>query len=122
MNASPLKILIVDDEVELAELIAFDLNSCGYDCECASGGDAAFELILKNKYHVVISDIRMPKGDGFKLLQNIKLSFPELPVILITGFTDVNENIAKSMGAIAVLKKPDALSKISKLIAALDLK
>lgn len=111
-----LKILIVDDEVELCDLVAFQLESDGHQVFTAHGGDEAFTLILQQELDVVITDIRMPAGDGFTLLKRVRAHSPDLKVIIMSGFADVDENAAKGAGALVYLKKPLNLRRLSELL------
>jgi CheY-like chemotaxis protein len=100
-------ILIVDDDAALRNTIVFDFKRKGFDVLSAENGLSAMELIRAKQVHLVISDIRMPKGDGVKLLEEIRAYHSEIPVvILITGFADVSEEDCKKKGAKEVFSKP----------------
>ena len=72
INPKEITILIVDDEIDLRDSIAFDYKRKGFNVLVASSGNEAFEIVKKNKVNVVLSDVRMPDGDGIELLYNIK--------------------------------------------------
>jgi len=100
-------ILIVDDEAALRKAIVFDFKRKGYNVFEAANGKEAFDVVNKNKIDVVLSDIRMPGGDGVELLDNIKAMDPRLPVVmLITGFADLSLEDAYDKGADAIFSKP----------------
>lgn len=100
-------ILVVDDEESLRETIAFDFQRKGFNVLLAENGKKAFDLCVKNKVDMILSDIRMPGGDGLTLLDEIRKRDPRIPVlILLTGFSDVTEADCIKRGAKTVLSKP----------------
>ena len=100
-------ILIVDDEEYLRDFIATDFQRKGYQTLKAANGREAFELIQTRGIDLVLSDIRMPGGDGIELLNNSKAYNTEMPVVmLMTGFADLTLEEAYDQGADAVFEKP----------------
>lgn len=101
------KILIVDDETDLRETIRFELEMNGASVVEASGGHEAFKISQEQSFDLVLSDVRMPAGDGVELLQNLMaVDFRRPVVMLITGFSDLPPEQAYQMGASAFLSKP----------------
>src|SRR6185437_7477193 len=73
----------------------------------AKNGREALEIAIENQINVILSDVRMPNGDGVELLNNIKERYPELPVVMfVTGFADMSLEDAYDLGADAVFSKP----------------
>ena len=100
-------ILIVDDEETLRRAIIFDFKRKGFQTLEASNGRDAFDIITKQKVDLIISDVRMPGGDGVELLNNVKALDPILPIVMfITGFADMSLEEAYEKGADAVFAKP----------------
>src|SRR4051794_4953181 len=101
------KILVVDDEEGIRDAIVFDFKRKGFTVMSAENGIKAFEIVKATKIHLVISDMRMPGGDGMSLLEEIRKYDPQIPtVIFITGFADVTEAECLAKGARKVLAKP----------------
>lgn len=101
------KILIVDDEPDLREMLKDFFERDNFDVTQASGGNEAFELIKNQKFDCVLSDIRMPLGSGIELAQNIKnLKNPKPFVVLITGFTEVPAHTIAELEVVKVFQKP----------------
>jgi len=101
------KILIVDDEPMLREILRDVLEFEGALIKEAENGNLAFELLQSEPFQAVISDIRMPGGDGLQLLENLRRQDFVTPVVmLITGFSDLSHDAAYDRGADAVLAKP----------------
>mgnify|MGYP001613613763 CR=1 FL=1 len=110
-------LLIVDDEEGLRSALKIHFQMDGYNIFTSSNGNAAFEIIKKNKIDFVISDIRMPEGDGEALLQKLRELNPDIPVIvMVTGFAELSREKAIEMGALDLLAKPIDLEKIEKYI------
>ena len=79
------KILVVDDDFILHQFMATVLLSCGYVCVCAEDGLAAIDLLAKNTFDMVISDIEMPRLNGLELLSHVKYTYPQTKIIMISG-------------------------------------
>ncbi|MDR3406253.1 MAG: response regulator [Chthoniobacter sp.] len=83
-----LRVLVVDDQEIICELIAEYLHGDGHTTACAFRGDEALEIFRQGTFDLVISDQAMPAMNGTQLAGAIKLHSPETPVILLTGFGD----------------------------------
>ncbi len=113
-----LSILVVDDEPDLAELLAFEFELLGANVKNAANGREAFEWIKKNPVDVVISDIRMPGGDGVELLDNLKQMNQHKPVLIfMTGFADLALEDAYDKGAAAMFGKPFNRNELLKTVS-----
>lgn len=101
------KILIVDDEQGIREQIARWLNYEGYKTEQAASAKEALALIRKMTFTVVLLDLKLPDMDGFALLEKIHLEFPDLCVIILTGFGNEDSPArARAAGAFDFFPKP----------------
>jgi CheY-like chemotaxis protein len=106
-------LLIVEDEIDLREPLVMEFESLGCKVLEAKNGKEGFEVLKREKIDAVISDIRMPGGDGIELLKNIKSLNHVFPVVmLITGFADLTREDAYDLGAEAILSKPFDLDEI----------
>ncbi len=100
-------ILIVDDEPDIRKMLVFDFKRQGFQTLSAASAAEAFELVLKQKIDLVLSDMRMPGGDGMSLLEKIRKIDPKIPVVIfLTGFADVTEEECIAKGASRVFSKP----------------
>jgi two-component system response regulator PilR (NtrC family) len=101
------RILIVDDEQSLRELLSLALGDEGWDVFTAADGDAAAVALQTEPVDVVVSDIRMPGMDGLELLQHVTASAPETAVILMTAHASTDTAIeALRLGAYDYVTKP----------------
>jgi DNA-binding response OmpR family regulator len=82
------------------------LEHSGYKVETATGGSEAFKKFQSGSYQMVITDLRMPAGDGISLLKNIRSIDSTTPVLCVTGFSEIPCSEIIQMGANAVLDKP----------------
>lgn len=110
------RILVVDDEVALAETLRDLLVFHGYTVDIAGNGIQARECLDKASFDLVISDIRMPMMDGMQLLQHINQFHRGTPVILISGFSDYDEKTATERGAKGLVSKPMDIESLIKLV------
>ena len=103
----PLKILIVDDEATIREILQELLQYEGYSTKTADSGITALSVIGEFKPHVVLLDIHMPDMDGFQCLQQIKENYPAIEVLMISAFAS-GETGKKSLelGAYDYMDKP----------------
>lgn len=100
-------VLIVEDEPDLREMIAYDFRGWGFAVFEAGCGREAFAIVQKEQIDVVVTDVRMANGDGVELLEKIKLFNAKKPaVIFLSGFSDLTSEEAYRKGAAAVLAKP----------------
>ncbi len=100
-----IRILIVEDEQAISNLIKINLKKAGYHCECAYDGMAAADMLEKEKYDLVLLDVMIPKVDGFELMSYI--SPMEIPVIFLTAKSTVADRVkGLKLGADDYLTKP----------------
>ncbi|HEX7366985.1 MAG TPA: response regulator [Pelobium sp.] len=101
------KILIIDDEIGICLIMSKFLTKNGYQTVTAESGAAAFEHLENEKFDLVLSDFRLEDTNGREILRRIKADFPELIVIIVSGFGD--PNLAAElirMGAYDFINKP----------------
>jgi DNA-binding response OmpR family regulator len=111
-------LLIVEDEAALREPLAAEFESLGCCVLQAKNGVDAFEIVKKENLDLVISDIRMPGGDGVELLKKIKSHNHLCPIVmLITGLSDLSKDEAYHLGAEAILAKPFDLDELDDAVA-----
>lgn len=105
MKALP--ILVVEDDQDLLEAICTTMKLAGYPALPASNGNTAMAILQESQVGMVVSDVQMKPVDGFALLKKIKAFNPELPVLLMTAYGDVEKAVAAMQtGACDYLLKP----------------
>lgn len=110
------KILVVDDEEELAKLYSTVLTGSGHQAMGVYSGKQAFKQVKKQNFDLVITDFQMPKMTGLELLKAIRKKGKNIPVILMTG--KVSELPAEELKNFAkVLAKPIDIKELPKIVA-----
>ena len=100
-----IKILIVEDEKPINDLIEMNLSEAGYECTCAYDGMTAANILEKERFDLVLLDIMLPEVDGYELLEYIKPM--EIPVIFLTAKGSVADRVkGLRLGADDYLVKP----------------
>lgn len=111
------KILVVDDEKSLREVMSIMLKRAGYDVTEACDGDQAIGQVNKEIYDLVITDLRMPKADGMDVLKAVKSLSPETVVLVVTAFGTADSAVeAMKQGAYDYLTKPFQIDEVQLII------
>jgi DNA-binding NtrC family response regulator len=103
------RVLVVDDEASIRDLLAKTLALAEYDVDTAADGSAALDRLRERRgtYNLLIADLRMPGMDGLTLIKEVKQLSPHMPIIIITGFSTESSAIeAVNLGVAGYLTKP----------------
>ncbi len=101
------RILIIDDELHLRNVLSIMLESAGYEVREASSGEEGLEAVSGEEFDAVLCDVRMPGLDGMGVLAELRKNRPALPVIMITAFASVESAVeAMKAGASNYISKP----------------
>ncbi len=107
------KILVVDDEKSMREVLEIFLKGEGYEVAVAEGGGSAIEFAKKDIFDLVITDLKMPGMNGVEVLKNVKSISPNTIVVLITAFGSTESAIeAMKLGAYDYIQKPFKMDDI----------
>ncbi len=112
------KILVVDDESLIREILRQALSMEGYEVVTAANGNEAMKLFNAENFDLVITDLMMPEKEGIETIQEMKLLAPDLKIIAMSGRQGIGSflNVAKYLGASAILAKPFEHSVLSATI------
>jgi DNA-binding NtrC family response regulator len=113
------KILVVDDEPLASANVSTFLHENGFEVAQASDGKQALALLAKDRFDLVISDLRMPRVNGLLLKDVIQYTSPKIPVLLMTGYyTDlVTANLERESNyVVKPILLDELLSKVQKLV------
>lgn len=114
-----LKALIIDDEPDICELLELTLQRMDIDTESAGSVAEAKRLIDANEYHLCLTDMRLPDGNGIELVKLMQLKHPDVPVAVITAHGNMDTAVeAMKAGAFDFVSKPVDLSSLRKLVSA----
>ncbi|MEZ5316016.1 MAG: response regulator [Vicinamibacterales bacterium] len=107
------RVLVVDDEESVRELVAKTLTNAMYEVETATDGAAAVARLRDHQYDLLITDLKMPGMDGLSVIREARRSSMDLPIIIITGYsTEASAIEAINLGVCGYLTKPFRLPKI----------
>ncbi|MFH1847770.1 MAG: response regulator [Candidatus Omnitrophota bacterium] len=120
---APKKILIVDDEADLVEMVKMRLEVSGYECISAGDGQEGLEMARRENPDLIILDLMLPKMDGYRVCRMLKFDekYKKIPIIMFSARAQDNDaKMGKEVGADAYVTKPFdpkvLLSKIAELL------
>ncbi len=115
----PARILVVDDDFEMAEMIVEELGDRGYSAVALRSGAVAVERLQHEPFDVLVTDLRMPGMDGLSLLRASRALDPSRPVIVMTGHGAIDTALeTTNRGAFHYLTKPFTLAHLVELLEA----
>ena len=117
MSAEKLKVLVVDDEVALAETMAEALERSGYDVIVAHSGAEGLKILERQEPSIILTDLKMEGMDGLTLLKKAKQELPDAEVVVVTGHGDVKTAVeAMRAGAANYVQKPVGLEELRTMV------
>jgi CheY-like chemotaxis protein len=111
------RVLVVDDDSELLYVLSVRLVSAGYTVYGAANGVEALEQMEKHPVDVVLTDYHMPKMNGLELLSNSRVSWPGIPVIVVSGEQEDMAHEAIDRGAYAWVRKGSGFTTLLEILA-----
>jgi len=112
---NPPRILLVDDNTIVRDMLVDLVGSLGYHADAAVGGEEALDLFDRGRYGVVLTDLVMPGMSGWEVLAALRQRDPHIPVVIVTGSPVVGDPRAAQPG-VAVLKKPVDVTALDSMI------
>jgi len=107
------RVLIVDDEQSVRDLVAKTLTMADYDVDTAPDGPSALDRMRTTEYDLLITDLKMPGMDGLSVIREVRQRSTELPIIIITGYsTEASAIEAINLGVSGYLTKPFRLPRV----------
>ena len=112
------RILVVDDDDSIRELLRLHLSAAGYEVQVAEDAIAAGYLVLKGPPDLIITDVNMPHMDGFEFVAALKSdhTLPMIPVIFLTSMED-GDSRGRELGAVGYVTKPVRSDRLLALVA-----
>ncbi len=114
------KILLCDDEIHIVRTAEIRLVQAGFEVQIARDGQEAWEAILEDQPDLLVTDLQMPRLDGFELVQRLRgnAATKDLPVLMLTakGFELSREEAMEKWGILAILSKPFSPRELVRLI------
>ena len=113
------KILIVDDEADIIEILQFMLETSGYECVTAMDGEEGLKLAREINPDLIILDVMMPKINGYKISRLLKYDnkYKDIPIIMVTARSQLEDKaIGEETGVNEYITKPFELDAIVKKV------
>lgn len=110
------RVLLVDDEPIILSFLKDEIESMNFTCDTTSDVDEALQLLDKSMYQIVITDMRMPKGGGARVVESCK-QINHTKVYLITGNLEYSESELKEMGFSGVFRKPFDFNELNRVLS-----
>ena len=111
------RVLVVDDEADIRELIDLTLARMGLAADCAGTVGEALGLLRDNRYQLCLTDMRLPDGDGLQIVRHLSESGSDIPVAVITAYGSAENAVAAlKAGAFDYLAKPVSLEQLRTLV------
>jgi response regulator RpfG family c-di-GMP phosphodiesterase len=108
------RVLLVDDEPSVCLMLSEGLSAEGYDCQACLNGEDALDLMQRESFDIVITDLRMPGMSGLELMEKAHKEYPHIAFLMVTGEDDVRLGIqAMKLGAADFLVKPIELEAVA---------
>lgn len=113
------RILIVEDDIPTQFLLSNTLKKAGYDTVSVDDGTGALKVLASDAhFDLIISDIKMPKMDGFHLLDELKASYPHIPIVIFSVHTDLSIIDQVTKRGASFLPKPFTLKQLKNAVYA----
>ena len=120
MKQTNKRLLIVDDEAEIRDLLVFDIQSSGYTVDSAKDGEEGLKKAVENNYDLILLDVMMPKMNGYDVCKNIRLVKPKVPILMLTAQGTIHDKTEGfDVGADDYLVKPFDVQEVLLRIRAL---
>ena len=115
----PRRVLVVDDEADIRELLVLTLHRMGLEVDAAASTFEAEQFLRRNYYNLCLTDMRLPDGDGLSFLEYVTRNYPGKPVAVITAYGSAENAVAAlKAGAFDYLSKPVSLTQLRALVNA----
>ncbi len=107
--AKSVKVLVADDDLQVRSLFVKQLTAAGYETHAAKSGDATLIALGAEEFDLLVLDLNMPDTDGFEVLKKVRVDYPNVRVLVISGYMQgALLEAAEWFGAAATLEKGSA--------------
>lgn len=110
-------ILVVDDELLIRDLLYDFFSEHGWEISIAENGQKAYEILSQKKVDIVLTDLKMPEMDGLTLTGLVMEEYPDIPVVIMTGFPSVDSAVSALRKKVAdYIIKPFNINQLYKTV------
>ena len=115
--SGPPRILVIDDQPVILDLVAAMCQTVGYTADCARSGEVGLQLAARQRYSLVLVDLAMPGLSGLEVARLLKRQSPQVPVVIMTGWeATLDRNVLSEAGVVEILYKPFRIEQLSDLL------
>ncbi len=117
MDVTGAKILVVDDEQGLREMLEIVLAKRGFQVQCTGSGEEALECMAAQPFDLILQDVRMPGMGGIRLLETLRERHPQIPIVIMTAYSTWDSAVeAMRLGAFDYVRKPFVTEEMLRII------
>lgn len=117
MMATGKRALLIDDDAAVRTALCDIVTELGYVADLAPSGPAGLELFEKNRYDVVLTDLRMPGMTGWQILEAVRRLNPRIPVVIVTGSAVWTDDPRAAQPGVGLVRKPVDVDLLEATIA-----
>ena len=116
-DSKRIRILVVDDEEVIVSLLEQFFEDEGHSADVAKNGNEALKLVEGNSYDLILTDHDMPEMTGVEFVRRVRENDKVTRIVMISGYPNMEEFVAKSIGADEYLSKPLKLDELSRIVS-----
>ncbi len=114
------KVLVIEDQQDIADLIAMHVRDLGHSVECIADGQAGFEAARSGRYDLLILDVMLPGKDGMDIVRSLRMDRVPMPVLMLTARTgEIDRVLGLELGADDYMSKPFSVPELQARVKAL---
>jgi CheY-like chemotaxis protein len=113
----PPRVLVIDDDSGVREVVRLLLTDFGYECHTAPDGPRGLAQFAQGGWDLVLTDLEMPEMSGWQVIEAIRQHDPTMPIVIITAFSDPDVMRQASEWRIPVIGKPFALATLKAIVS-----
>jgi DNA-binding response OmpR family regulator len=115
-----MKILVIEDQQDIADLVALHLRDLGHEVNCVHDGQEGFESASKNQHDLVVLDVMLPRMNGLDVLKNLRRAEVNTPILMLTArSTELDRVLGLELGADDYLTKPFSVAELQARVKAM---
>jgi CheY-like chemotaxis protein len=111
------RVLVIDDDASVREVVRYLLEAFGYECHTAADGPSGLARFVEGDWDLVLTDLEMPEMSGCQVIEAIRQRAPTMPVVIITAFSDPGVMRQASEWGVPVIAKPFPMATLQTVVA-----
>jgi CheY-like chemotaxis protein len=112
----PPRVLVIDDDPSVREVVRYLLAAFGYECHTAADGPSGLARFAEGDWNLVLTDLEMPEMSGWQVVEAIRQQAPTMPIVIITAFSDPGVTRQASEWGVPVIAKPFPMATLKAVV------